>query len=300
MTPLTDLAAIVAQLEPRLGAAGGAPVPLDGGITNRNYRVRLGEEDYVVRLPGKDTAQLGISREAERIANGAAAALGIAPAVATATDDYLVTRFIECRQITAAELASSPEDAARALRAFHDQGPALPVRFWVPELIEAYAEIVLTRGGTLPAGYEHARAVSARIAAARPRSALRPCHNDLLTANLIRARGGRLMLVDWEYAGMGDPFFDLGNLSVNNEFDDQADLRLLAAYLGSGPQPREVAVLRLMRAMSDVREATWGIVQGTLSELDFDFAGYAEQHFARLRETTSDPRFQEYLNAAST
>jgi thiamine kinase-like enzyme len=300
MAASPGIPAIVAELEPLLGPAGGEPVPLDGGITNRNYRVRLGGEEYVVRLPGKDTAKLGISRQAERVANAAAAALGIAPAVVAASDAYLVTRFIECRQVSAAELADAPEPAARALRAFHDRGPELPVPFWVPDLLEEYARIVLERGGSLPDAYGHARAVAAQIAAVRPTPERAPCHNDLLTANLIRARGGALLLVDWEYAGMGDPFFDLGNLSINNEFDVQADMRLLTAYLGSPPGPREVAGLRLMRAMSDVREAAWGVVQGTLSELDFDFAGYAEEHFARLRQTTTDPRYEEYLNAAST
>ena len=89
---------------------------LDGGITNRNYRARLGGEDYVIRLPGRDTALLGISREAERIAGAAAAELGIAPAVAAAYDDCLVTRFVACRPATAAELAAEPEPVARAPR----------------------------------------------------------------------------------------------------------------------------------------------------------------------------------------
>ncbi len=300
MAASIGIAAIVAELEPLLGPVGGEPVPLDGGITNRNYRVRLGEGDYVVRLPGKETAKLGISRQAERVANAAAAELGIAPAVLAGSEAYLVTRFIECRPVSAAEVSAAPDQVARALRAFHDHGPELPVSFWVPDLLEEYARIVLERGGSLPDSYGHARAVAAQIAAVRPMPERAPCHNDLLTANLIRARDGALMLVDWEYAGMGDPFFDLGNLSVNNEFDEQADLRLLTAYLGSPPGPREIAGLRLMRAMSDVREAAWGVVQGTLSELDFDFAGYAEQHFARLRQTTTDPRYEEYLNAAST
>jgi thiamine kinase-like enzyme len=98
---------------------------------------------------------------------------------------------------------------------------------------------------------------------------------------------------------MGDPFFDLGNLSINNGFDEPADHRLLGAYLGRTPDARALAALYLMRAMSDVREATWGVVQGAISEIEFDFAGYAEQHFARLRTTTSDPRFEEALHAAS-
>jgi thiamine kinase-like enzyme len=290
---------VLAELEPVLGPRTGEAVPLDGGITNRNYRVRFGATDYMVRLPGKDTALLGIDRAAEWIANQAAADLAIAPPVAAAGDDYLVTRFIPCRPVSAGELAADPADAARALRAFHDRGPDLPTRFWVPELAEDYAAIVRARGGSLPAEYEHACRTAAAIAAARPLSAAVPCHNDLLTANLIRDSGGRLLLVDWEYAGMGDPYFDLGNLAINNDFDDAADARLLSAYLGRPPDAGALASLWLMRAMSDVREATWGVVQGAISELDFDFGAYAEEHFARLRATTSDPRFEESLHAAS-
>jgi len=304
MTTAAEIELIVARIEPLLGPRAGEPAPLHGGITNHNYRVRLGSTDYMVRLPGKDTSLLGIDRSAERIANESAAALAIAPPVAAAGEDYLVTEFVECRPVTASELAEDPTDVARALRAFHDGGPVLPTRFWVPDLIEDYAAIVLERGGSLADGYEHARLTARRIAAARPLSSPAPCHNDLLTANLIRDHAGgldgRLLLVDWEYAGMGDRYFDLGNLSVNNDFDDRANHLLLSAYLGRAPDAGEVAALYLLRAMSDIREATWGVVQGAISELDFDFAGYAEKHFARLRATTSDPRFEESLHAAST
>jgi thiamine kinase-like enzyme len=295
-----DLRQIVARLEETLGPASGEPVPLEGGITNRNYRVMLGGDEYVVRLPGKDTELLGISREAERLANTAAAELGVAPRVAAGDDDCLVTAFIVSRPVTPGELAADPSDVARALRAFHNRAPRLPVSFWVPELVEQYATITLARGRKLPDEYEHAREIARRIAAARPLSAPAPCHNDLLTANLIRVLdGGRVMLVDWEYAGMGDPFFDLGNLSINNEFDTAADERVLSAYLDAVPDARSRAALKLMRAMSDIREATWGVVQGAISELDFDFAGYASKHFARLRVTTCDPRFEQCLHAAS-
>jgi thiamine kinase-like enzyme len=300
MTTGAGLRAILTRLEPVLGPSEGDPVALNGGITNRNYRARLGGEDYVIRLPGWDTDLLGISREAERIAGAAAGELGIAPAVAAAYEDCLVTRFIACRPPTTAELAAEPEPAARALRAFHDGAPTLPARFWVPELVETYAAIVRERGRALPIEYEHARAVARQIAAARPLFDAAPCHNDLLTANLVVSEPDqRLMLVDWEYAGMGDRFFDLGNLSVNNEFDADADRRLLRAYLGREPDALATAALSLMRAMSDVREAVWGVVQGAISELEFDFAGYADRHFSRLRETTSSSRFGESLRACA-
>jgi thiamine kinase-like enzyme len=295
---LADIADIVTRLEALLGPARGDAVPLEGGITNRNYRVRFGDGDYVVRLPGKDTALLGISREAEREANAAAAVLGLAPKVAAALDDCLVTEFVACEQPTAAELRAAPEQVAAALRTFHDRAPDLPVRFWVPDLLKDYAQIVLDRTGTLPGYYARARELAARIAAAVPYEHWVPCHNDLLTANVIRA-GERILLVDWEYAGMGHRLFDLGNLSVNNDFDTNADVRLLSAYFGEPPDEPLLASLALMRIMSDIREAAWGVVQAAISELNFDFDGYADAHFSRMNELATSPRFEEWLDAAA-
>jgi thiamine kinase-like enzyme len=299
---MAALSAIVEQLEEQLGTAAGPPVPLDGGITNRNYRLRLGEDEYVLRLPGKDTALLGICRDAERVANEAAATLGIAPAVAAAGERFLVTRFVVCSPIDADELRADPRPVARALRAFHDSGVVLPARFWVPDLLGSYAAIVAERGGALPPRYELARSVAARIADALPLSEPVPCHDDLLPANLLRVEspdGPGVVLVDWEYAGMGHRLFDLGNLAVNNEFDDDAEERLLAAYDGRPPSPARSAALKLMRLMSDAREAAWGVVQGVISELDFDFSAYAEQHFDRLERAAADPRFEQWIATAS-
>ena len=124
-----------------------------------------------------------------------------------------------------------------------------------------------------------------------------PCHNDLLTANLIDD-GARVRIVDWEYAGMGDRFFDLGNLSVNNGFAEADDERLLAAYFGEPSTRRRFAALRLMRIMSDFREGMWGVVQTAISELDFDFAGYADEHLARVAAGLADPRFATWLEDA--
>jgi thiamine kinase-like enzyme len=288
------------RLEAELAPLQGEPRELDGGITNRNFRVTLGGAEYVVRLPGKDTELLGIDRSAELLANQEAAALGIAPAVAAIVDGCLVTSFVACRALEQSELVDAVEEIARALRAFHGSGVQLPARFWVPELLANYAAIAEARGAGLPDGYDAARNAARRIAAALPLSEERPCHNDLLAGNLIRANDdGRTLLVDWEYAGMGDARFDLGNLSVNNGFEEATDERLLSAYHGEPPTDAQRAALKLMRVLSDAREGAWGVVQGAISELDFDFAGYASEHFERLRTTVAGPDFEEWLATAS-
>jgi thiamine kinase-like enzyme len=106
------------------------------------------------------------------------------------------------------------------------------------------------------------------------------------------------MIVDWEYAGMGDPRFDLGNLSINNDFDEAADERLLTTYYGQRPSAARVASLKLMRVLSDAREGAWGVVQAEVSELDFDFAGYAKEHFERLLANAAHPQFGQWLVSA--
>jgi thiamine kinase-like enzyme len=283
------------ELEPTLGPLDLPPVPLEGGITNHNFRATFAGRDYVLRRHGKDTSLLGIDRDAERIASETAATLGIGPPVAAALDGGLVTGFLSCHAAEPGELAAHAAQLGRALSSFHDSGAQLPVHFWVPELLDRYARIVAERGGELPGAYASTVAVAERIAAVLDPANIRPCHNDLLPGNVLCPQ---VMIVDWEYAGMGHPYFDLGNLAVNNDFDDDAEERLLAAYLGAPPSTGERARLKLMRILSDAREAAWGVVQASVSELDFDFAGYGERHFARLLAAAGQPDFEEWLARA--
>jgi thiamine kinase-like enzyme len=296
---VTELNDILPRLEAVLGRVHGEPAPLAGGITNRNFRVHLGEGEYVLRLHGARTDLLGIDRESERLANTEAARLGIAPAVAAAPEGCLVTGFLCCRAFAAGGIAAHAEEIARALRSFHESSARLPSTFWVPDLLARYAALLGERGATLPAAYEEAVDAAARVAQVLPLEHARPCHNDLLPGNIVRtAPEGRIMLVDWEYAGMGHACFDLGNLSVNNDFDESAEERMLAAYHGRSASPGQRAALKLMRVLSDAREAAWGVLQAEVSELDFDFDGYASAHFARLHAALETPRFEEWLAAA--
>jgi aminoglycoside phosphotransferase (APT) family kinase protein len=295
-----ELATALEALEPQLGRAEGEPVALDGGITNRNFRMRIGGDDVVVRLPGKDTALLGIDRDAESAATRAAAAVGVGPEVVAylPTPPCLVTRFIPGRNLEAAEVRAHAAEVAAALRAVH-AGPPLPVAFDAFAIVDAYHVTAAARGARVPAGFPAliAGAHAIRAVLIGPEHAPVPCHNDLLTANFLHD-GKCVRIVDWEYAGMGDRFFDLGNLSVNNGFDEGDDERLLAAYFGEPCTPRRFAALRLMRIMSDFREGMWGVVQTAISALDFDFAAYADEHLTRVAAGLADPRHPTWLEDA--
>jgi thiamine kinase-like enzyme len=299
---LSDPSQALAQLGALLGPHG-KPEPLDGGITNHNYKIRFGEADYVVRVPGKDTGLLGIDRKSEWAATCAAAAIGIGPPIGAMLEDppCLVTRFIDGGPAISEELRAPKQiyRVARALHALHESGTELPLAFSPFRIVQSYAELARGRGVPAPPGYAGAlkRARQIEKALSGREHAPVACHNDLLAANFIHS-GDELRLIDWEYAGMGDRYFDLGNFAVNNGLDDAEEEVLLDAYFGEPPGPDRRAAVKLMRFMSDFREAMWGVLQSTVSDVDFDFLGYATEHFERLEATGADPRFKSWLKEA--
>jgi thiamine kinase-like enzyme len=290
---------LLARIAARLGRVDGEPVALASGITNRNYRLRAGGRDVVVRVCAASTGSLGIDRDTEAVATQRAAAIAVGPEVLLRLreDDVLVCSFIAGAEMTAAGVRGHLGEIARALRAFHAT-PALPTAFAVYELVERQRAIA----GPLPADYdallEHARRIRATLAG-HPDHVPVPCHNDLLASNFIAGDCG-LRIVDWEYAGNNDRCFDLGNLAVNNELEEDAREELLEAYWEGEVTAHRRAALELMRFVSDLREAMWGASQQTLSDLHVDYAAYAEEHFARLRATARDPRMENWLRDAAT
>jgi thiamine kinase-like enzyme len=300
---MASLADTLGPIAARLGEPEGEPVPLEGGITNRNFKVRFAGEDVVVRLPGKDTEMLGIDRAAERAAGELAAGAGIAPEVVAMLDDppCLVTRFVVGEPMSAQALRepAAVNEVAAALRTLHACAGPLPIAFSGFRIVEDYAARIADRGADVPASYEWAVSAAHRIEAVLvgPEHEPVPCHNDLLAANFIRTQRG-LRIVDWEYAGMGDRYFDLGNFAVNNELDAAAEAALLAAYFEAPASPQRLASLQLMRFMSDFREAMWGAVQSTISDIEFDFRDYCGKHFDRMRELYGDGRLEQLLEEA--
>ena len=270
---------------------------LGGGITNHNVKLCFDDgETYVLRVAGQRTELLGIDRAVEHEASIQAAAVGVGPEVVAFVEPegWLVTRFIEGR-ILPPEQVREPDCLRRvavALRAVH-AGPPIAGRFNSFRVVEAYRETAEANGARIPEGFVRALEVARRIEAVRGPVPERPCHNDLLNANFIDD-GERVRIVDWEYAGMGDVFFDLANLAVNHELDREGCRELLRAYSGEADRA-DLRALTLMRFMSDFREAMWGVVQGAVSELDFDFAAYAAEHFERLERTAAERAFRRAL-----
>jgi thiamine kinase-like enzyme len=186
---------------------------------------------------------------------------------------------------------------ASVLQTIHGLAP-VSATFSPFAVVREYDRLARANGvTTFPENYGWLRERMDAMEAALARDAASAvlCHNDLLNGNFLRDETGRIRILDWEYAGMGDAFFDLANFSAHHELTDAQIRFLLKAYLGKDSEAA-FARLKLMQAMSDFREAMWGVLQQGISELDFDFRGYAEQFFGKLTARVSDARYGNWIS----
>ena len=106
-----------------------------------------------------------------------------------------------------------------------------------------------------------------------------------------------MWIVDWEYSGMNDPLWDLGNLSVEAGMSDIQDLELLQAYFGRHPTDQETARMIIYKAMCDLLWTLWGLIQHADKNPAEDFWAYATTRFARCKELMQHSSFQDHLKA---
>ncbi|HEY4411708.1 MAG TPA: choline kinase family protein, partial [Gaiellaceae bacterium] len=272
--------------------------PLIGGLTNTNYKVTTAFGCYVVRISGKDTSLLAIDRENEVHNTVAAAETGVgAPFVAALPEhDALVLGFLEGEVMDADKMRRGDRlaAAADACRRLHG-GRRFLHDFDMFEIQPRYLAIVRERGFRLPERYQafepQIREVE-RAMRVRPEPTV-PCNNDLLAENFIDV-DGEMRLIDYEYSGNNEPSFELGNVwSESNLSLAQLD-ELVARYYGR-PLRNKVARARLWGLMSKYGWTLWGSIQAGISDLDFDFWGWAMEKYERAVEELDGPRFEQLL-----
>ena len=270
----------------RSGPARSRLQHLEGGITNRNYLVDDANEQFVARI-GEELHVLGIDRRNELQCHRAAEALGVAPPLVFGEDGILVSRYVPSRTLDPAG-AGEPGFAprlARVLRQLHEGWDGLigDMLFFSPfQASRTYVATSRQLGAVLPADIDlmldATRKLSRTIAPYVPTL----CHNDMLPANVLDD-GRRVWIVDWEYAGMGHPLFDLAGFSANCDYSEELDVDLLASYRGEFRR-HDLYELRVLKIASLLRDALWGAVQTVASDLDVDYQEYARFHFDKFRQ----------------
>jgi thiamine kinase-like enzyme len=272
---------------------------LAGGLTNSNYRVRTGDGgDFVVRLAAPSSGLLAIDRDRERQNTIAAWHAGVgAPVVAVLPElDALVVGFLQGRTLEAVDIAD-PEVVPRltgSLRRLHS-GPAFVGPWDMREFRKYYYSVVTEKGFRLPDDYDElAVRIEALEDAMRPGDEPRvPCNNDLLPANFIDG-GEHIWIIDYEYAGMNEASFELGNMAAEAFLDDAATQRLITSYWGRESRAK-LARARAWSLLARYGWTLWASIQDGASDIDFDFWTWGMKKYDSAREELLSPRYHEIL-----
>jgi thiamine kinase-like enzyme len=219
-----------------------------------------------------------------------------------ARSGLMLTRFIDnAVTMTPAnfkERRGSPARAAQALRTHHRSGAKFKFRFELFRMIDDYLAVLAGKDARLPEGYDDVlrEAAGIRVALDAHPLPIVACHCDPLCENFLD-NGQRMWIVDWEYSGMNDPMWDLGDLSVEGEFDERQEEEMMAAYFGGEPTPGERGRIVIYKAMCDLLWTLWGLIQFANANPADDFWAYSVNRFERCKRLLATPDFARHVES---
>ena len=298
---MSELDIAVARV-PQFAHSTGISTQRLGGLTNVNHLVAIGDDRYVMRIPGEGTGEY-INRAFEEVAARSAAAAGVNADVVffDASDGLMVTRFVEGAATMTAERFTDLGAVARAGEAFqrlHSTAAPFATEFTLFPMIDEYKALLAAKGAVLPEGYDEVQAQAEKVRAALERAPvpLAPCHCDPLCENFLDT-GQRMFIIDYEYAGNNDPMWDLGDLSVEGGFNAEQDDVLMRAYFGGDPPADQRGRMIAYKALCDLLWTLWGVIQHVNSNPAEDFWAYAVGRFERCTALMSSAGFDAEVAA---
>jgi thiamine kinase-like enzyme len=258
---------------------------------------------YVLRVPGEGTEDY-IDRTSELHNAAVAARAGVSAEIlfADAKDGLLLMNHLDNAITMSPELfrsrTGSPARAAHAIRKLHTCGEDFKSRFELFSMIDEYLGILDKLGATLPDGYGDVVETAAPVRQALEANPvpLVPSHCDPLCENFLDT-GTDMWIVDWEYSGMNDPFWDLGDLSVEAGFDTGQDRAMMNAYCSGSYTEAQFGRMIIYKAMCDLLWTLWGLIQHANDNPAEDFWAYALARFKRCKELMDSDGFANHLKA---
>lgn len=285
--------------------AGECRITRLGGLTNLVHRVEVRGQSLIVRIPGAGTGEY-IDRAVEATNARAAHQAGVSARVLHADGEtgLMVSEAIADIVTMTPALFAAREGAARragvALAKLHGSGVAFDFRFELFSMIAEYLKILSGKDVALPEGYHDVVSAAAPIRDlldAHPAD-LAPCHCDPLCENFLDD-GEVMWIVDWEYSGMNDPVWDVGDLAVEAEMTPALEAELMAGYFGGPPTAAQVGRMVIYKAMCDLLWTLWGLIQLADGNEAEDFWAYATGRFARCKALMADPGWDGHLAAVA-
>lgn len=258
-----------------------------GGMSNKNFRVDLDGKSYVLRVPGNGSDGM-VERANEEYNAQQSCRLGVNPAIRyfNAKTGIKLADFIEnAETLNSATIQrhDNMRKIARIYQTIHNSHIRLKNEFNIFKEIEKYDELIKNAGATMYAGWEEVRP---RVMALEDHLNmlgvdLKPCHNDALYENFIKATDGTIYLIDWEYSGMNDPMADFAALFIEAGFEKENEDYILDKYFNGDIPPEVHEKILCYQILWDYLWAQWTVIKEAKGD---DFGNYGRNRFNRAIE----------------
>ena len=256
-----------------------------GGLTNKSFRAQGEDYDLVVRLPGEGTEEL-VDRTAEKAINEETSRIGVDTPLHffDAATGRKISDWVSNAETMHPETAREPsnmEAMGKLLARLHSEAQGEFALFDPIEKISEYERLIFQDGGTLWSDYEDVKARVLDAVARLPKRDRVLCHCDPLCENFVKdAEAGRMYLVDWEYAGMNDPLWDVADVAIEAGFDERERLAFERAYFGRDPLPEEDESVVVNMVLIDFLWSLWGEQRALY---DKSLTDYGTERFERAK-----------------
>ncbi|MFS0645714.1 phosphotransferase [Siminovitchia sp. 179-K 8D1 HS] len=261
-----------------------------GGMTNENFHVKLQSEDYIVRIPGRGTADF-IDRRQEKENLEVGVQLGINPehVYFDVASGIKITRMIPgARTLTAEDVKNEAvmKKVTALLRKLHQSPMPLKNRFDPFRLMKEYESLALKEDCAFYAGYKSVKKEVSLLAQYYKSMQINmvPCHIDALYENMIEGGDGNIYLIDWEYSGMFDPMWDIATHVLEADFSTAEEELFFRHYFKNQITPRERERILLQKIFQDFLWSIWTLFKEAKGD---DFGSYGLERFERAVKNIS-------------
>ncbi len=255
-----------------------------GGMSNKNFQITLNGKSYVLRVPGNGSEGM-VERTNEEFNAIEACKLGVNPEIRyfNPENGIKLADYVEnAETLNAATIQrhDNMRKIAEIYRKIHNSHIRLKNEFNIFHEIEKYDRLIEKAGVKMYAGSEEVRP---RIMALESYLNylgvdLKPCHNDALYENFIKAADGTIFLIDWEYSGMNDPMADFAALFIEAGFEKENQDYILDKYFEGNIPVEAYEKILCYQILWDYLWAQWTVIKEAKGD---DFGTYGIDRYNR-------------------
>ena len=268
-----------------------------GGLSNKNFKISFNKNQYVLRVPGIGSQGM-VTREYEEQNSMQGSKMGInVPTLYFNKDTGIkLTKYIvhaETLNSATIQRKENLRQIASLYYRLHNSKLRFNNDFNVFHEITKYEELMYHANGKMYDGYNDIRSFvfSLEDKLNTLGVQLKPCHNDAVPENFIKNSSGRIFLIDWEYSGMNDPFWEFAALFLESNFEEINQEYFLNCYFKNRIPAEAYEKILIYEILQDILWSLWTVVKESQGD---DFGSYGNDRFNRGLKLISKLKQKKY------